>query len=252
MNRRTLLLGLCALATERLPAADAPVLVFAAASLTDALQEVDRVFTDSRHVPVRESFASSAVLARQIETGAPAQLFLSADEQWMDYLERRQRIVQGSRRDLLGNRLVLIAPADSTLQLTVQPGMKLREALGKDRLAMGEPASVPAGIYGKAALEKLGVWSQVASQIAAADSVRGALALVSRGEAPLGIVYRTDALIAKGVRVVSEFPPDSHPPIRYPAALIKGATRNASELLSFLSSSTAQALFARHGFQTLP
>jgi molybdate transport system substrate-binding protein len=170
----------------------------------------------------------------------------------MDYLEQRHLVLAGSRRDLLGNRLVLIAPGDSKVRLAAVPGMNLAGALGTGRLAMGDPGSVPAGIYGKAALEKLGVWSQVSDRVASAESVRAALALVSRGEAPLGIVYRTDALAAKGVRIVAEFPSDSHPPIVYPAALLSGASPRAKQLLEFLGKPAAREILARHGFATLP
>lgn len=228
------------------------VVVFAASSLTDALEEVDRAFTQATHVPVKVSYAASSVLARQIEAGAPAELFVSADIPWMDYVEQRNLVVPGSRRDILGNSLVLIAPADSPVQLTAGPGFDLAGALAGGRLAMGDPASVPAGVYGKAALQKLGVWSQVEGRVAAAENVRAALALVSRGEAPLGIVYRTDALVDKGVRMVSEFPQDSHPPIRYPAALLKGASPEARRLLDFLSQPQARQIFTQHGFAVLP
>jgi molybdate transport system substrate-binding protein len=227
------------------------VLVFAAASLTDALQEADSAFTTAVHVPVKESFAASSVLARQIEAGAPAEVFLSADEQWMDYLEQRQLLIPGSRRELLGNSLVLIAPADSKVHLTLGPQVDLAGALGGGHLAMGDPGSVPAGIYGRQALEKLGAWNAVEARVAVAESVRAALALVARGEAPLGVVYRTDAQAEKQVRVVAEFPEDSHPPIHYPIALLKGAGSEARKLVDFLHGPKAREIFTRHGFQSL-
>jgi molybdate transport system substrate-binding protein len=228
------------------------VLVFAAASLTNAQDEIHEAFTKATKVQVKASYAASSVLARQIEQGAPAELFVSADTDWMDYLEKRGLLLPGSRREILTNRLVLIAPADSKVQLVPAPGFDLAGALRNGHLAMGNPDSVPAGIYGKASLQKLGVWSQVEGKVAAADNVRAALTLVSRGEAPLGIVYRTDALVDKGVRIVSEFPEDSHAPIRYPAALLKGASPEAHKLLDFLSQGPARAIFSKYGFTTLP
>jgi molybdate transport system substrate-binding protein len=251
-DRRSVLKGLAAwaLAPAAVAAAEPhTVLVFAAASLTDALDEVGKGFTAGSHVPVKASYAASSVLAKQIEAGAPAEVFLSADEQWMDYLEQRQLLVPGTRRDLLGNSLVLVAPADSTVHITLAPHMDLLGALGPSgHLAMGDPSSVPAGIYGHQALEKLGVWSQVESRVAGAESVRAALALVARGEAPLGIVYRTDALADKKVRIVGEFPQDSHAPVRYPVALVKGAGSEASQLLQYLGQGAARDVFGRHGF----
>jgi molybdate transport system substrate-binding protein len=228
------------------------VLVFAAASLTDALEEVDRAFTEQTQVPVKASFASSSVLARQIEAGAPAEVFLSADSEWMDYVEQRHLLAAGSRHDLLGNRLVLIAPADSTVRLSIGPHFDLPRALGTGRLAMGDPDSVPAGLYGRAALEKLGIWSQVSSRVAAAENVRAALAFVARGEAPLGIVYRTDALAEKRVRIVDVFPESTHPPIKYPVALLTHAGPEATQLSEFLKGERARQIFSRHGFQPLP
>lgn len=250
-------LGACALARFAVPErsfgqAAHTVLVFAAASLTDALEELDRAFMEQTHVPVKTSFAASSVLAKQIEAGAPAEVFFSADLEWMDYLQQRGFLLPGSRRDALGNRLVLIAPADSKVRLTVAPHFDLAGALGTGRLAMGEPTSVPAGVYGRAALEKLGVWSQVASRVAPAENVRAALAFVARGETPLGIVYRTDALAEKRVRIVDLFPQDSHPPIRYPIALLTHSGPEAARLVQFISSARGREIFSRHGFQALP
>lgn len=235
---------LALLGTARAAAA-ARVTVFAAASLKNALEEI------AGHGAVL-AFASSAALARQIERGAPADVYISANEQWMDYLQRRGRIVTASRVDLLRNRLVLIAPAASRVQAVIAPGFPLARLLGEGRLAMGDPGHVPAGEYARAALESLGVWSAVQRRIAAADNVRAALALVSRREAPLGIVYATDAAIDPGVRVVAEFPAASHPPIVYPAALVApGAKRAAARFLASLRGPAARAVFRKHGFVPL-
>src|SRR6202051_3369203 len=177
------------------------IIVFAAASLTNALQELGDGFTEETSVPVKFSFAASSTLARQIENGAPADVFLSADQEWMDYLQTRNLIRADTRRDVLGNRLVLIAPADSTIKLKIEPRFALAAALGKGRLATGDPDSVPVGRYARAALTKLGVWDSVTERLVRAENVRAALAFVARGEVPLGIVYKTDALVEKGVRV---------------------------------------------------
>jgi molybdate transport system substrate-binding protein len=234
------------------PSPRAPLLVFGAASLTDALDEVNRAFAAHTQQPARGSYASSSVLAKQIEAGAPADVFISADREWMDYLEKRALLRAGSRRDVLGNALVLIAPADSTVQLKIAPHFPLAAALGDGRLASGDPDSVPAGDYARAALTKLGVWQEVAPKLVRAENVRAALAYVARGEAALGIVYRTDALAEQRVRIVDTFPADTHPPIVYPAALTTSARPEAGRYLSFLSGEEARAIFARHGFTPLP
>jgi len=188
-------------------AADKPsVTVFAAASLTNVLQELGDGFTKTTSIPVRFSFAASSALARQIENGSPADVFFSADLEWMDYLQTHNLIQPDSRHNVIGNRLVLIAPTDSKIKLKIEPGFALAAALGKGRLATGDPDAVPAGRYAREALTTLGVWSYVADRLVRADSVRSALAFVDRGEAPLGIVYDTDALIDKHVRVVDVFP----------------------------------------------
>jgi len=228
------------------------LLVFAAASLAEALEEVDNAYEAQHPVTVKASYAASSVLAKQIEAGARAEVFVSADREWMDYLQERGRLHAGTRRDLLGNTLVLIAPADSSLQLRIAPGFALAAALGGGRLAMADPDSVPAGLYGKAALGALGVWDAVAPRLAPADNARAALAYVARGETPLGIVYGTDADADGRVRVVGVFPADSHPPIRYQAALTTGAGAEAAQYLAFLSGSAARAIFTRHGFTVLP
>ena len=234
------------------PAQDQPAItVFAAASLTNVLQDLGDAFARESAVPVRFSFASSAALARQIETGAPADLFISADADWMDYLQQHQLIQPASRHDLVGNRLVLIAPATSTLELKIAPHFALASALGRGRLALGDPDAVPAGRYARQALNALGVWSAVEHRTIDAESVRAALAYVDRGEAALGIVYETDALIDKNVRVVDVFPDDTHAPILYPAALTRGARPEANRFLRFLRSPAASVIFKEYGFLSL-
>jgi molybdate transport system substrate-binding protein len=228
------------------------VIVFAAASLKNALDAIDEEWQRETGKAVTAAYAASSTLAKQIENGAPADLFISADPGWMDYLEQRKLIRPGSRSNLLGNSLVLIAAAGSTVQLTIAPGFRLLAALGDGRLAMADPAAVPAGLYGKAALEKLGVWPSVANRIAAAENVRAALLLVARGEAPLGIVYATDAAIEPGVRIVATFPADTHPPIVYPVALTASSENpNAPALLAYLHGAAARAQFQKAGFTVL-
>jgi molybdate transport system substrate-binding protein len=224
------------------------VTVFAAASLTDVLQEIGRSFSAETGMPVRFSFAASSALARQVESGAPAHVFVSADVEWMDYLAGRGLIDAGSRRNVAGNELVLIAPADSAIELEVRAGFPLAAALGDGRLATADPDSVPAGRYAKAALTTLGAWPSVAARIAPAENVRAALAYVSRGEAPLGIVYRTDARVDPRVRVVGAFPAGSHPAILYPAARIADAPVATGAFVDYLSGEAAQAVFRRYGF----
>jgi len=227
------------------------VLVFAAASLKTALDKIAAEWRGETGNEATISYAASSALAKQIENGAPAGLFISADEDWMDYLQERALIDPKSRIDLLGNRLVLIAPKDSTVRLTIAPGFALAGLLGDGHLAMADPAAVPAGKYGKAALEKLGVWSTVETRVAAADNVRVALLLVARGEAPLGIVYETDAAAEPGVRIVGAFPPDTHPPIVYPMALTLTAGREAAAFAAYLGGPAAGALFEGQGFTVL-
>lgn len=228
-----------------------PLVVFAAASLTEALDEVDRAFTAHTQLAVRASYASSSVIARQIEAGAPADAFVAADQQWMDYLDKHGLLQPGSRRDVVANALVLIAPADSRVQLKIAPHFALAAALGDGRLATGDPDSVPAGDYARTALTRLGVWQSIEPRLARAENVRAALAFVARGEAPLGIVYRTDALAEKRVRIVDTFPADTHPPITYPAAATAGARPETAQYLKFLASYEAREIFTRYGF-TLP
>jgi molybdate transport system substrate-binding protein len=235
-------------------AADKPkdgITVFAAASLTDVLQELGDGFTKDSSIPVRFSFAASSTLARQIENGAAADVFFSADLEWMDYLQTRKLVQPATRHDVLGNRLVLIAPTDSQVKLKIQPHFALAATLGNGRLATGDPDSVPVGRYAREALTNLGVWDEVAARLVRADSVRSALAFVDRGEAALGIVYLTDALIDKKVRVVDEFPENTHKAIIYPAALTNAANNDAAKFLSFIRGTAANAAFQRYGFTPL-
>ncbi len=244
----TLLVGwFAALATPLAAAAD--VTVFAAASLKEALDDQAKQFEATTGNKVIVSYAGSNTLAKQIESGAPADVFISADLDWMDYLDQRHLLAPNTRYNLLRNSIVLIAPASSTSTLKIGPNFGLAAALGSDKLAMANPDSVPAGKYGKSALESLGVWSSVEKQVARAENVRAALALVSRGEAPFGIVYRTDAIADKGVKIVDTFPPDSHPPIIYPAALVV-TTKSAAakDLLDFLRSPSARRIWEKYGF----
>lgn len=230
----------------------APV-IFAAASLKTALDDVAMLWVkETGHPAPRIAHAGSNALARQIEQGAPADLFLSADLDWMDALDAKGLIRPGTRMNLLANRLVLVAPAESTARITLEPNADLAALLAGGRLATANIDSVPAGKYARAAFEKLGLWPQVKDRLAQAENVRAALLLVARGEAHLGIVYATDAAAEPKVRVVATVPPESHPPIVYPVALVKDS-RNALApvFLEFLRGPSARALFERHGF-TLP
>ena len=238
-------------ATAESEAVSAPVFVFAAASLADAVQASATAFSHSTGITVRTSFAATSTLARQIESGAPADVFIAADVEWMDYLQQRHLIDPASRHELLGNRLVLIAPAASPLKLTIAPRFDLIGALGAGRLATGDPDSVPAGRYARDALTTLGVWRMVEPRLVRADNVRAALAFVARGEVPLGVVYRTDALATEAVRVVDVFPEDSHPPIVYPIALCTTATRHARQFADYLRGPAADAIFVKYGFVPL-
>jgi molybdate transport system substrate-binding protein len=255
VRRRTFFQTLAAFAlgmTSPARAEARAVIVFAAASLKNALDAIDEEWHREIGKSVTAAYAASSTLAKQIENGAPADLFISADPGWMDYLQQRKQIRPGSRSNLLGNSLVLISPAGSAVPLTIAPGFPLAAALGDGRLAMADPAAVPAGMYGKAALEKLGVWPSVANRIAAAENVRAALLLVGRGEAPLGIVYGTDAAIEPRVRIIATFPPDTHPPIVYPIALTASSENpNAPALLAYLHGAAARAQFQKAGFTVL-
>lgn len=250
---RRLLLAVClCLAGPALAQGAAPgkgPLVLAAASLQESLTAAANAWTAAGHARPVVAFAASSALARQVEAGAPADLFISADEHWMDELASKGLIVPRTRVSFLTSSLVLIAPRTNSLCIPIGPGFPLARMLGSGRLAMGDPDGVPAGRYGKVALEKLGVWASVASRIAPAESVRGALALVERGQAPFGIVYATDAKASAKVRIVGTFPADSHPPIRYPVALLKTATSpQADAFRRFLISSAGKAIFVRYGF----
>ena len=237
------LLGSLAAAAER------GLTVFAAASLTSVLQQVGEAYSLATHVPVRYSFAASSALARQIESGAPADVFVSADQEWMDYLQARTLIAAKSRATVARNTLVLVAPVDSPLQLKITPGFALAATLGPSgHLATGDPASVPVGKYAKAALQQLGVWSSVEQSVVAADNVRTALNFVARGEASLGIVYATDARAEPKVRVLDAFPESSHEPISYPAAITVHASPEAAAFVRYLSGAEAQAAFRKAGF----
>jgi molybdate transport system substrate-binding protein len=252
MSRTLLGLGLlCLTMAASLPAVEVQqpqILVFAAASLTDAVQEASAAYEKTVHVKVRSSFDSSSVLARQIEAGAPADVFFSADTTWMDYLQSRNLIQVASRKDVLGNRLVLIAPAQSQIQLKIAPHFPLVAALRGGRLASGDPDSVPAGRYARSALTRLGVWDEVAPRLARAENVRVALLYVARDEAPLGIVYASDALADKRVRVVDTFPADTHESIVYPIALTKSAKSQAEAFVAYLTGPQGRDIFVKYGF----
>ena len=228
---------------------DAGLTVFAAASLKEALDEAAAAYRKQTGVPVRVSYAASSALARQIEQGAPADVFFSADLEWMDYLQQRNRLDVATRRSLLGNRLVLIAPRASKARVDLNRPATLLAALGGGRLAIGQTRTVPAGKYAKASLESLSLWSGVRPRLAESESVRAALMLVARGETPLGIVYASDAKAEPGVRVVATFPEDSHPPIVYPVAALRGArAAQAARFVQWLASPAADALFTKRGF----
>jgi molybdate transport system substrate-binding protein len=257
MNRRTLLFALMAVlallggSASVVAATPAPLTIFAAASLTDALQAVGKAYTASTGTPVRFSFASSSLLAKQIEAGAKADLFVSADLQWMDQVQQAGLVEPATRRTLLRGRLVLIAPVDAHPNIRIAPGASLVTALGPGgRLAIGDPDYVPAGIYAKAALTKLRMWGAVSDRLARADNVRVALSYVARHETPLAIVYETDARAEPGVRVVGVFPDDSHPPIDYPVAVLRGAAPAAAAFAAYLNGAEAKAIFRRFGFRT--
>jgi molybdate transport system substrate-binding protein len=254
-TRRGLLGVLVALALlePQARAQNSGVVVYAAASLKDALDDVNAQYQQGGGKAAIISYAASSALAKQIEAGAPADIFISADLDWMDYLDQRHLIETSSRKNILGNELVLVAPKDSTAHVTIAPGFPLTSLLKGGRLAVADLAAVPAGQYAKAALEKLGVWDSVANSLAPAENVRAALLLVSRGEAPFGIVYRTDAAAEPGVKIVGTFPTDSHPPIIYPAALV-AASKNpdAAKFLAYIESAKAKPAFEKQRFTVLP
>ena len=258
-SRLALVAALLAFAlTGAANAADAPargksIVVFAAASLTDVLGEIDKAYTAKTGVEVKASFAASSALARQIENGAKAEVFFSADEEWMDYLAQRKLLKDKTRADVVGNRLVLIAPRDSRLTaIEIKPGLRLDAALGEvGHIATGDPDSVPVGKYARAALTKFGTWESVERRRVRAENVRAALAYVARGEANLGIVYATDAQAEKKVKIVGTFPRDSHAPIRYPIAVTTAGSAEGAKYAEFVRSGESAEIFARYGFEVL-
>jgi molybdate transport system substrate-binding protein len=233
-------------------AQDKTLTVFAAASMKNALDDVNAAFTKKTGIKVVASYAASSALMKQIEQGAPADVFVSADLAWMDYGSQEKVIKDETRVNLLGNRLVLIAPKDSKIaNVVIGQGFDLAKLAGDGRIATGDVKSVPVGKYAKAALEKLGSWQAAAPKFAMTESVRAALALVSRGEAPLGIVYETDAKVDPGVKIVGTFPADSHEPITYPVAATSAAKSDANAYLAFLRTQEAKAIFETYGFSFL-
>jgi molybdate transport system substrate-binding protein len=248
----TFVVAVAALVAQADGAEDKSITVFAAASMKNALDEVNTLFTSRSGIKVVANYAASSALMKQIEQGSPADVFLSVDIDWMDYGAKRNLIKNDTRENLLGNRLVLIAPKDSKIdKVSIAPSFDLAALVGNGRIATGDVRAVPAGLYAKAALEKLGVWSSVESKLAMAENVRAALVLVALGEAPLGIVYETDAKVDPGVKIVGVFPEDSHPPIIYPVAMTKDAKPEAAQYLAFLTTSEAKAVFERYGFRAL-
>lgn len=236
---------------EPASAARKPPLVLAAASLQESLTAAAKAWASRGHPQPVVSFAASSALARQVEAGARADLFISADEEWMDELQKKGLLRPGSRVSFLGNRLVLIAPLSSRVNLPIRSGFPLVQALGSGRLAIADPAAVPAGKYAKAALMSLGIWASVEPKLAPAENVRAALAFVERAEAPLGIVYETDAIASKKVRIVGRFPENSHPAISYPVASIRSSTNPEAEAFRrFLVSAAGKSVFRRFGFST--
>lgn len=233
-------------------AQDGSLTVFAAASMKNALDDIDSAYTAKTGVKVVASYAASSVLAKQIEQGAPADIFMSADTDWMEYATARKAINEATRTNLLGNSIVLVAPTDSKIdKVGIGQGFDLAKLAGSGRIATGDVSAVPVGKYAKAALEKIGAWKAAEPKFAMAGSVRAALTLVARGEAALGIVYATDARVEPGVKIIGTFPTDSHPPIVYPVAATAGAKPQAADYLGFLRSSAAKSIFERYGFTFL-
>jgi molybdate transport system substrate-binding protein len=231
---------------------DKTINVFAAASMKNALDDIDAAYTAKTGIKIVVTYAASSTLARQIEQGAPADVFISADTDWMDYAVSRKTIDESTRLNLLGNNIVLVAPKDSTIDhVVIGPGFDLAKLVGNGRIATGDVRAVPVGKYAKAALEKLGAWPAAAQKFAMAESVRAALTLVARGEAVLGIVYATDVRIEPGVKIVGVFPADSHPAIIYPVAATATAKAEASGYLAFLRSAPAKTIFEQYGFSFL-
>jgi molybdate transport system substrate-binding protein len=249
------LLALLAGAAVGLRTADAQektLTVFAAASMKNALDDVDAAYTKKTGVNLKVSYAASSALMKQIEQGAPADVFISADLDWMDYGSQKKVTKDDTRVNLLGNKIVLIAPKDSKINnVTIGPGFDLAKLAGDGRVTTGDVKAVPVGKYAKAALEKLGAWAAAEPKMAMAENVRAALALVARGEAALGIVYETDAKVEPGVKIVGAFPDDSHPPIIYPVAATTTAKPETNDYLAFLRSQAAKAIFKKYGFTFL-
>jgi molybdate transport system substrate-binding protein len=243
---------LCGSVSPPASAQERNLTTFAAASMKNALDDIDAAFTAKTGLRINGSFAASSVLAKQIEQGAPADIFISADTDWMDYLAAKKAINESTRINLLGNSIVLIAPKDSKVdKVTIGQGFDLAKLAGNGRIATGDVSAVPVGKYAKAALEKIGAWQAAEPKFAMAESVRAALTLVARGEAALGIVYATDARVEPDVKIVGTFPADSHPPIIYPVAATSTAKPDTSDYLAFLSSTAAKTIFEKYGFTYL-
>jgi molybdate transport system substrate-binding protein len=243
---------LCGSACSSAFAEDNTLTVFAAASMKNALDDIDLAFTAKTGVKVNASYAASSALAKQIEQGAPADIFVSADTDWMDYAVGKKSINETTRVNLLGNSLVLIAPKDSRIDnVAIGQGFDLAKLAGDGKIATADVKAVPVGKYAKASLEKLGGWAAAEPKFAMTENVRAALALVARGEATLGIVYSTDAKVEPGVKIVGTFPPDSHPAIIYPVAATATVKPEANDYLAFLRSSAAKAIFEKYGFKFL-
>ena len=241
-----------AVAPQTASAQDKSITVFAAASMKNALDDVDAAFTKKTGVKVVASYDASSALMKQIEAGAPADVFISADLKWMDYGSQKKLVKDDTRVNLLGNTLVLIAAKDSKIgNVAIKPGFDLAKLAGDGRIATGDVKAVPVGIYAQAALQKLGVWQAVEPKMAMTQNVRAALTLVARGEAPLGIVYSTDAKVEPEVKIVGTFPVDSHAPIIYPVAATATAKSEAADYLAFLRTSAAKAIFEKYGFKFL-
>lgn len=252
--RATLTLGvtLTAALTGQALADNGKITIFAAASLTNAMQVIATQYNKAKKVDVVSSFASSSTLARQLEAGAPADIFISADQKWMDYAVEKKAIETASRKTLLGNSLVVVAPkASKQGEITINEKTDWQSLLKGERLAVGDPAHVPAGIYAKEALQKLGAWETLSPKLAPAQDVRNALALVERNEAPLGVVYGSDAVASKGVKVVGVFPESSHQKVEYPLAIVAGRNSpTVSAFYDYLQGPQAAAIFKRYGFTT--
>jgi molybdate transport system substrate-binding protein len=243
---------LCGAAASPVLAQDKSLTVFAAASMKNALDDIDAAYTAKTGIKIVASYAASSALAKQIEQGAPADIFASADTDWMDYSIGKKTINEPTRVNLLGNSIVLIAPKDSRVDnVAIGQGFDLAKLAGDGKIATADVKSVPVGKYAKASLEKLGAWTAAEPKFAMTENVRAALALVARGEAPLGIVYSTDAKVEPGVKIVGAFPADSHPPIIYPVAATATAKPEATEYIAFLRSAAAKAIFEKYGFTFL-